>query len=77
MRLLRCKVITENLGEGTTVQEETARKDENESENRANYKYKRDRVAFVFYDFETQQDETCEGNENVQILCVGNKFVRE
>ena len=64
------KVVIENPGEGTsgtTVQEETARRDENESEGRANYKYKRDRVAFMFYDFETRQGETCEGTKNVQI----------
>jgi len=41
--------------------------DENESEGRANYKYKRDRVAFVFYDFETRQDKAYEETENIQI----------
>jgi len=41
--------------------------DENESEDRANYKYKRDRVTFVFYNFEMRQDKTCEETENVQI----------
>jgi len=44
------------------VQEEIARRSENESEDRANYtntklyKYKRD-LAFVFYDFEMRQNE--------------------
>jgi len=36
------------------VQKESAPRGENEFEGRANYKYKRDRVAFVFYDFETR-----------------------
>jgi len=65
LRLFWCKVVIENPGEGTndtTVQEEIARRSENESEDRANYtntklyKYKRD-LAFVFYDFEMRQNE--------------------
>jgi len=41
---------------------------------------KRDCVAFVFYDFETRQDETLEGTENVRIhvliLCVAQQICK-
>jgi len=39
---------------------------------------RKDRVTFVFYDFETRQDETLEGTENVKIhvptLCVAQQI---
>ncbi|KYN11983.1 hypothetical protein ALC57_15877 [Trachymyrmex cornetzi] len=78
MRPLRCKVVTENPGEGTssaTIQEDVTHASENEPKVKDK---KRDRVAFVFYDFETRQDETYEGTENVKIhvptLCVAHQI---
>ena len=49
MRPLRCKVVTENPGEdtnGTTAQEDTTSRGKNESEGRANYKYKRNHCIY-------------------------------
>ncbi|XP_018359503.1 PREDICTED: rho GTPase-activating protein gacV-like [Trachymyrmex cornetzi] len=73
------EVVTENPGEGTssaTIQEDVTHASENEPEIKD--KFKRDRVAFVFYDFETRQDETYEGTENVKIhvpiLCVAHQI---
>jgi len=77
--LHRRKTAIENPGEGTsaaTMQEEEAHASENEVIGENNRE--KGRVAFVFYDFETRQDETLEGTENVKIhvptLCVAQQI---
>ncbi|KYN19310.1 hypothetical protein ALC57_08361, partial [Trachymyrmex cornetzi] len=78
---LRRKVTVEDPGEGTsagTMREENQVNDENDVESANDARSKKDRVAFVFYDFETRQDETLEGTENVKIhiptLCVAQQI---
>jgi len=76
--LRRRKTVIENPGEGTSAaaMQEEVRASENEviGENNRG----KSRVAFVFYDFETCQDETLEGTENVKIhvltLCVAQQI---
>ncbi|KYN16237.1 hypothetical protein ALC57_11507, partial [Trachymyrmex cornetzi] len=75
------KVAVEDSGEGTsagTMREENQVNDENDVESANDARSKKDRVAFVFYDFETRQDETLEGTENVKIhiptLCVAQQI---
>jgi len=78
MQPLRCKTAIENSEEGTNtaaMQEEVrASKNEVICENNCR-KY---RVAFVFYDFETRQEETLERIEKVKIhvpiLCVAQQI---
>jgi len=76
--LHRRKTAIENPGEGTsaaTMQEE-AHANENDVIGENNRE--KGRVAFVFYDFETRQDETLEGTENIKIhvptLCVAQQI---
>ena len=76
MRPLCRKTSVENPGEGTSTiasREENRQTSMNDVED-TDIRVKRDCVAFVFYDFETRQNETLEGIENVRIhvptLCV-------
>ncbi|KAL6419167.1 hypothetical protein ACFW04_014044 [Cataglyphis niger] len=50
-------------------------------EGKRAYEYKKERVAFVFYDFETRQDETLEGTTTVKrhipTLCVAQQICEE
>ncbi|KYN42035.1 putative DNA polymerase [Trachymyrmex septentrionalis] len=80
MRPLCRKATVENPGEGTStmaLREENPQTNTNDAED-ADERVKKDRVAFVFYDFETRQDETLEGTENVRIhvptLCVAQQI---
>jgi len=80
MRPLCRKATVENPGEGTStmaLREENPQTNTNDAED-ADERVKKDRVAFVFYDFETRQDETLQGTENVRIhvptLCVAQQI---
>ena len=50
-----------------TMRKENQVNNENDVENANDVQSKKDRVAFVFYYFETQQDETIEGMKNVKM----------
>ncbi|XP_039311141.1 uncharacterized protein LOC120359012 [Solenopsis invicta] len=77
MQPLRRRVEAEDPGEGTSAAaiREEAQRNANEGENDNEVK---GAVAFVFYDFETRQDETYEGTENVKLhvptLCVAQQI---
>ncbi|KYQ49643.1 Putative nuclease HARBI1, partial [Trachymyrmex zeteki] len=67
MQPLRRKVTVEDTGEGTsaeTLREEKRVNDENDVESVNDARSKKDRVAFVFYDFETRQDERLDAQRN-------------
>jgi len=71
---LQYKIAIENSGEGTSVAAMQEEVRASESEVVGENSRRKDRVEFVFYDFETQQDETLERIKNVKIhiptLCV-------
>jgi len=82
MRFL-CRKALENPGEDTSIasREENPQTNTNDIED-TDECIKRDRVAFVFYNFETRQDETLEETEKIRIhvpiLCATNlRSVRE
>ena len=80
MQPLRRRVVAEDPGEGTSAaatMREEAQRNSNGDGGESN-KGCKGAVAFVFYDFETRQDETLEGTENVRLhiptLCVAQQI---
>jgi G:T-mismatch repair DNA endonuclease (very short patch repair protein) len=77
MRPLRRGVAAGNPGvDVATTREEESRGNANDVVGESDRA--KSRVAFVFYDFETRQDETLEGTENVKVhvptLCVAQQI---
>ncbi|XP_036144598.1 uncharacterized protein LOC118646236 [Monomorium pharaonis] len=76
MHPLRRKSVIKNPGEGTSTDERLEDTCNKNNVERANNRDK-GRVAFVFYDFETRQDEVLEASENtylhVPTLCIAHQ----